>query len=235
MPEKDFNKTLAAATLELATIDDKRKAPTRGGKKYTMVADRVRIFRKHFGVDAQIDTIQTFDQHYVRSDTTISVGGERVANGIAEEDRRFGMINKTSAAENAETSSIGRALANLGLQGGEYPSGDEVLIAIAQQNKKISASNNVVSAEKKSNQSTTSNKANSGSSQPDLALPSGWDTLDLVKQIQHFSSVIEKASHPGNLRELATPFKHWIEGLDENNKKEVVGMYNNKNIEVKSK
>ena len=63
-------------------------------------------------MDAQIDTTQTFDENYVRSETTISVGGDRVANGIAEEDRRFGMVNKTSAAENCETSAIGRALSN---------------------------------------------------------------------------------------------------------------------------
>ena len=61
----------------------------------------------------------------------------KLLNGIAEEDRRFGMVNKTSAAENCETSAIGRALSNLGLQGGEYPSGDELLIALEQQKKKI--------------------------------------------------------------------------------------------------
>lgn len=225
---KNFNDNLNAATLELATIDDKRKAPTKGGKKYTMVADRVRIFRKHFGIDARIDTSQTYENNYVRSETTIWVGGEMVANGIAEENRNLGMINKTSAAENAESSSIGRALANLGLQGGEYPTGDELLNALHQQQTPDETGT------KKSDQSTTSNKANSGSSQPDSTLPSGWDEMNLVQQVQHFSSAIEKASHPGNLRSIATQYKSWIDTLGEDQKKEITTMYKKKETEVKT-
>lgn len=225
---KNFNDNLNAATLELATIDDKRKAPTKGGKKYTMVADRVRIFRKHFGIDARIDTSQTYENNYVRSETTIWVGGEMVANGIAEENRNLGMINKTSAAENAESSSIGRALANLGLQGGEYPTGDELLNALHQQQTPDETGT------KKSDQSTTSNKANSGSSQPGSTLPSGWDEMNLVQQVQHFSSAIEKASHPGNLRSIATQYKSWIDTLGEDQKKEITTMYKKKETEVKT-
>lgn len=225
---KNFNDNLNAATLELAKIDDKRKAPTRGGKKYTMVADRVRIFRKHFGIDARIDTSQTYENNYVRSETTIWVGGEMVANGIAEENRNLGMINKTSAAENAESSSIGRALANLGLQGGEYPTGDELLNALYQQQTPDKTGT------KKSDQSTTSNKANSGSSQPGSTLPSGWDEMSLVQQVQHFSSSIEKASHPGNLRSIATQYKSWIDTLGEDQKKEITTMYKKKETEVKT-
>ena len=224
----NFNKILLNATKELADIDDKRKAPTRGGKKYTMVADRVRIFRKHFGTDARIDTSQTYEGNYVRSETTIWVGGEMVANGIAEENRTLGMINKTSAAENAESSSIGRALANLGLQGGEYPTGDELLNALHQQQTPAKTGT------KKSDQSTTSNKANSGSSQPGSTLPSGWDELDIGTQVQNFSSAIEKASHPGNLRSIATQYKSWIDTLSEDQKKEITAMYKKKEKEVKS-
>jgi hypothetical protein len=225
---KNFNDNLNAATLELAKLDDKRKAPTRGGKKYTMVADRVRIFRKYFGTDARIDTSQTYEGNYVRSETTIWVGGEMVANGIAEENRNLGMINKTSAAENAESSSIGRALANLGLQGGEYPTGDELLNALHQQQTPDETGT------KKSDQSTTSNKANSGSSQPGSTLPSGWDEMNLVQQVQHFSSAIEKASHPGNLRSIATQYKSWIDTLGEDQKKEITTMYKKKETEVKT-
>lgn len=219
----DFNKTLAAATLELANIDKKLKVSTKGTKKYTMVADRIRIFRKHFGVDAQIDTTQTFDENYVRSETTISVGGDRVANGIAEEDRRFGPVNKTSAAENAETSSIGRALSNLGLQGGEYPSGDELLIAIKQQEKEFPVDNNVYSqAGKPDDASGSRNKSTAASSQHHQDLPPGWDEMDLVTQIQTFSSVIEKATHPGQVDKLKTPYEPWFKKQDREVQKELI-------------
>jgi hypothetical protein len=46
---------------------------------------------------------------------------------------RQGKINMTSALEVAETSAIGRALANLGLMGGEYASSNEVFDAVANQ------------------------------------------------------------------------------------------------------
>ena len=226
MTENNFNTILAAATKELAGIDEKLKSPTKGKQKYTMVKDRVRIFRKHFGVDAQIDTSQTYDQYYVRSETTISIGGERVANGIAEEDRRFGAVNKSSAPENAETSSIGRALANLGLQGGEYPSGDELLIAIKQQDKKFPADTNVVSAGKPDHADST-NQGSDGS-QLDQDLPPGWDDLGIAEKVTHFSSSINKAFSPGEVDKIATSYQSWIKTLASNNKKEVKKIYDNK-------
>jgi hypothetical protein len=42
-------------------------------------------------------------------------------------------VNQTSAIENAETSAIGRALAALGLHGGEYASANEIDIAEAKR------------------------------------------------------------------------------------------------------
>jgi hypothetical protein len=224
---KNFNSILADATKELMELDEKLKSPTKGKQKYTMVKDRVRIFRKHFGVDAQIDTTQVIDQHYVRSETTISIGGDRVANGIAEEDRRYGMVNKTSAAENAETSSIGRALANLGLQGGEYPSGDELLIAIEQQGQQPKA------VTKKTGQSSSGNKANGSSSQPGQSLPPGWDKLKKADQVQFFAECLNKATHPGNLREIVTKFKSWKESLTESDQQELGAMFSARNKELK--
>jgi len=224
----DYNKCLAAAIKELAAIDEKLKSPTKGKQKYTMVKDRVRIFRKHFGVDAQIDTTQVIEQYYVRSETTISIGGDRVANGIAEEDRRFGMVNKTSAAENAETSSIGRALANLGLQGGEYPSGDELLIAIEQQSKELpDDKTDVYSQSGKSDHAIKTNKGSNGS-QLDQALPPGWDELSIAEKVRHFSSNINNAFSPGEVDKIATGYQSWITTLASNNKKEVKKIYDDK-------
>jgi hypothetical protein len=60
--------------------------------------------------------------------------GTVIGCGYAEEIRGQGYVNKTSAVENAETSSIGRALASLGLSGGEYASSLEMDIAIKRIN-----------------------------------------------------------------------------------------------------
>jgi len=49
-----------------------------------------------------------------------------LATGIAYEKNGDGYINKTSHVENAETSAVGRALANLGLHGSKRPSREEM-------------------------------------------------------------------------------------------------------------
>ena len=66
--------------------------------------------------------------------------GDRIYTGMAEEDRTKGQINKTSALENCETSSIGRALAAAGLGGEEYASANEVENAIHQQKQPATTS-----------------------------------------------------------------------------------------------
>jgi hypothetical protein len=98
------------------------------GKWYTQVATRVEMFRKAFGLSLGIETeiVESYDPNIVRVKASITSGGTTLSTGLAEEDRRQGKINQTSALENAETSAIGRALAALGLMGGEYASLNEL-------------------------------------------------------------------------------------------------------------
>jgi hypothetical protein len=101
------------------------------GKKYTTVAKRNEILRKHLGFNVKVLT----EALKVESDQVVFVckifvkhegNWEEVATGHSEENRNSSEINKVAALENAETSSIGRALANLGLTGGEFASINEV-------------------------------------------------------------------------------------------------------------
>ena len=104
------------------------------GKKYTQVATRVEAFRQHFGTEWCLTTeILPAEHPLVRVRAEIRNPQDRlVASGTAEENRTWG-INKTSAIENCETSAIGRALANLGLHGGEFATAEEVDNAIKTQ------------------------------------------------------------------------------------------------------
>lgn len=106
------------------------------GKEYKTVALRVDEFRKDYKDEwAIITKIAYRDENIVIMEADILNKENRViATGFAEEDRRKGTINSTSALENCETSAIGRALANLGYGGGEYASADEVANAVYQQN-----------------------------------------------------------------------------------------------------
>lgn len=109
------------------------------GKRYTTVAKRVEIFRRHFGTGARLRIAESqIGDNAVRMTAVIELrteGGawELVAEGRAEEIRTERGINSTSALEVCETSAYGRALANLGLHGGEFASANEVEQAVAQQ------------------------------------------------------------------------------------------------------
>tara|TARA_R100000234_G_scaffold118910_1_gene100457 strand:+ start:2280 stop:2984 length:705 start_codon:yes stop_codon:yes gene_type:complete len=103
----------------------------RGNKKYTTVAVRIEVFRKHFP-DYSVNTRVTVDDAkrvIVVAEIYPPNSDRPVATGIAEEIRGSSNVNKTSAIENGETSAIGRALANLGLHGGEFASDFEIEVA----------------------------------------------------------------------------------------------------------
>lgn len=129
--------------LQLA-IEELKKMPTIDikGKSYTQVSTRVAVFRKYFP-DASISTqILHDDSQRVVVQATIKVDDVILSTGLSEEVRGEGWINSTSALENAETSSIGRALAGMSLSGNEYASSFEVANAQEQQKHTNNASYN---------------------------------------------------------------------------------------------
>lgn len=104
-----------------------------GGREYLTVAKRIVSFREKYP-DWSIETELLTTDNIVKVRTTISdQSGRVIATGHAEENRELGNINKTSAVENAETSSVGRALAFLGFGGTEIRSADEMATADYQQ------------------------------------------------------------------------------------------------------
>ena len=126
---------LGKAIIELNEINKTQGVEMRGGKKYTMVKDRVEIFRKHFDLDFGIETsIEYCDDTFVRMKAVITETSRFgdvyytrvIGSGHAEELRGSTNVNKTSALENCETGAIGRALASVGLAGGEYASANEM-------------------------------------------------------------------------------------------------------------
>jgi len=108
------------------------------GKSYATVALRVAIARRVLGSALDIVTkIVHMDKDAVVTQTDIFIDDKHVATGHAEEKRNSSKINQTSALENSETSSCGRALAFLGFISDGIASAEEVSTAILQQDKKI--------------------------------------------------------------------------------------------------
>ncbi|MAD41120.1 MAG: hypothetical protein CL623_01865 [Arcobacter sp.] len=106
------------------------------GKSYTQVSSRMAVFRKYFPDYSIVTNILHDDEIRVVVQTKITTpDGVIIATGLAEEFRGENLINTSSALENGETSSIGRALACLSLGGTEYASSFEVVNAVAQQNQ----------------------------------------------------------------------------------------------------
>ena len=126
------DKRLQRAMGELASTPGKMDFR---GKAYAPVAMRVEFLRRSFGTELGISTeIVVADERVVIMRATIrDAEGRVLATGYAEEFRSAKGVNSTSALENAETSAVGRALAALGLGGGEYASADELAGAVQQQ------------------------------------------------------------------------------------------------------
>ena len=121
---KPHKEIMAEADSMTATAGVRQK----GNKMYLEVKHRITILRRHYAIALGIDTtLLEANDKYVRVQAKIAdPDGRVIASGMAEEYRDKGPVNKTSALENCESSAIGRALASLGLHGGEYASANEM-------------------------------------------------------------------------------------------------------------
>lgn len=116
------------------------------GASYTKVSTRRYELRKEFGLNVRIITIlKEHDGNSCLFEAQISFYDEErqvwevVANGHALELRNSTEQNRLNYLENCETSAIGRALDNLGINGGDLPSDSELAkqLNLANQKNKI--------------------------------------------------------------------------------------------------
>lgn len=124
----------------VSELNETHGVKQKGGKQYTEVAKRVEVFRREFGGEYGIQTklevndgkTVVFQAIIIERETGFVIG-----SGHAEEIRGSSYITKTSAIEVCETSAIGRALASLGLHGGQYASANE-MVGVERKKEAIS-------------------------------------------------------------------------------------------------
>lgn len=122
------------------------------GKQYITVAERLIEFHAKYPKGAIRTSMEYPDEKTVRCKAVVSpdVETKRFFTGHAEEKRDAPGVNRTSAVENAETSAVGRALANLGIaiESG-VASADEIASANHRQETSVYTLKPEVSKKKK--------------------------------------------------------------------------------------
>jgi len=95
----------------------KDKAVDIKGKKYVLVSDRVLYFNEKYPEGCIVNEMLSWEGDVIIVKSVVYPEGieGRYFTGYAQEVVGSGMVNKTSALENAETSAVGRALAMMGI------------------------------------------------------------------------------------------------------------------------
>lgn len=128
-----------AMIAAMNAVKNMPSVPVKGGKRYTMVKDRIEIFRREFGDVYGIVTEVDYSKGFADGAPVVAQAritnqdGMPLASGWAVEFVGSTDITDASPVEVAETSAIGRALACFGLHGGEYASLNEMEAAQRKQ------------------------------------------------------------------------------------------------------
>lgn len=115
---------IQAAMAELSDLNKAKGAGTQDikGKTYTKVAARVEVFRTHLGLDYGLDTQISDFQGGVLCKAYVTKGEEVIGSGHAYSTG----VSQEKGLEKLESTAIGRAMASIGLSGGEYASVNEM-------------------------------------------------------------------------------------------------------------
>ena len=209
----DINSSLLAAINDVENFDDEQKVNIKG-KLYTQVKDRNRVFRRHFGTKLEVITEYEFtDMQTVVCKTTCKDKDKILAVGLAEAKRNS---NSDKVLEKTQTVSLGRMLACLGLDGGEFASGEEIAAFIHPGT--LPSKETIVPNSKNKVDNATSETSKVG--KYDHLDKSIHKNIDLVNMIRN---KLTQAKQLGALKEIFSEHKNDIE-----NNRELLNFYNNR-------
>lgn len=196
----DINSLLDAAIADVENFKDEEKVNIKG-KLYTQVKDRNRIFRKHFRTKLEVITEYEFtNQNTVVCKTTCKDKEKILAVGIAESVRNS---SQDKVMEKTQTVSLGRMLACLGLDGGEFASGDEIAAFVHPMNPPQQQSTVNVEEPNKKEDVFTENIVNK--TKKDTKENYSFDHINVIR------NKLTQAKHLGQLKEVFSEHKNEIE------------------------
>lgn len=196
----DINSLLDAAIADVENFKDEEKVNIKG-KLYTQVKDRNRIFRKHFRTKLEVITEYEFtDQNTVVCKTTCKDKEKILAVGIAESVRNS---SQDKVMEKTQTVSLGRMLACLGLDGGEFASGDEIAAFVHPMNPPQQQSTVNVEEPNKKEDVFTENIVSK--TKKDTKENYSFDHINVIR------NKLTQAKHLGQLKEIFSEHKNEIE------------------------
>lgn len=190
----------------------------RGGKKYSMVKDRVEHFRRVFGSEFGINTtVEKLDGQQVLVSAKITDrNGIILASGHSMEFIGTNEINTTSYVESAETQAIGRALASFGLHGGEFASEAE-MVAVDRKKETTHERATAKPHERATAKPESPRPAISGNTMK-FYIPAPNDGLTLEEQISKVADELTMAGSTPQLMEYWTRLKTFLEHVDNTDK-----------------
>ncbi len=116
------------------------------GKLYSQVSQRIRLFRSEFGDEYGIDTeVLIANEGFLAHARVKDRNGQILSSGHAMVRHNESGIAGSNPIESAETSAVGRALAFFGLAGGEFPSAEEMNVALTRKPQPQSFSTGIFS------------------------------------------------------------------------------------------
>lgn len=212
----DINSSLQAAINEVENFDESQKVSIKG-KLYTQVKDRNRVFRKHFGTKLEVITEYEFtDMKTVICKTTCKDKDKILAVGLAEAQRDS---NQDKVLEKTQTVSLGRMLASLGLDGGEFASGDEIAAFI---HPGTPPKDKTTTSSSKDNSINHVEKPNNVDNYNHLLKDEEKSSIDM-NTVNMIRNKLTQAKHLGTLKAIFTEHRNDIE-----NNRELLNFYNNR-------
>lgn len=163
-------------------------------KDYTMVKDRLKWYKEDhpdYRITTEIiTTTENLDDVIVKAYIYKNAEEQQKelphSTGIAEELREAGFINKTSHVENAETSAIGRALANLDYHGSEKRPSAEEMDKVKRTKKAKASKNGTTKSKKKSKPKPKKEKTDVAVAETDDTIEQELRSKETVNEVVQF-------------------------------------------------